>query len=78
MPLIDPPSGNASWAEIQAGLLAAGKEQADQGLVISVESAKLRTAKHAVDVAQQATKTADANYNAWIAKVRRLVFRPSV
>lgn len=78
MPLIDPPSGNASWAQIQAGLRAAGKEQADQGAIIAAENVKLRTAKKAVNDAEAATKAADANYNAWIAKVRRLVFRPTV
>jgi len=78
MPLIDPPAGNASWAEIQAGLRAAGKEQADQGAVIAAENVKLRTAKQAISVAQEASKAADANYDQWIAKVRRLVFRPTV
>lgn len=71
MPLLPVPP-NPNWQQIQNGLDAAGDEiRTNRGLVIA-ERAKEKAAQQAARDAGKSQRDAEANYNAWLAAIRRL------
>ena len=75
MPLIDPPA-NPTWVQIRAGLEAAGAERATATGERVAANNKVRIGKQESQAAAAKEQAAIQNYQAWLAKIQRLVYAP--